>query len=352
MQYRTLGRTGVHVSSLALGTMNFGPFGSTTEAETTALVRRALDAGVNLIDTADAYSDGISEELVGKALKGVDRDDVVLATKFRLPGGMLRQSGSDQRNGTTLNRQGGSRRWIVKAVEASLRRLGTDHIDLYQMHRPDPATDIEESLSALTDLQRAGKVLYIGTSTFSAAEIVEAQWTSERRALTRFVTEQPLYSILARGIEADVLPTARKYGMGVLTWSPLSGGFLSGKYRPGAEPERSHRDKLGAGRPVPVSGDDALKREAAEKLYVLAEEHGMSLVEMSLAFVTGHPAVTSALIGPRTLDQLESQLPAGDRVLTTEVLDRIDEVVAPGRSVNAGDAHAVNPALQAVNRRR
>ncbi|MET7569441.1 aldo/keto reductase [Streptomyces sp. NPDC005492] len=195
-------------------------------------------------------------------------------------------------------------------------------------------------------------MLYVGTSTFSAAESVEARWTSERRALTRFVTGQPSYSILARGIEADVLPTARKYGMGVLTWSPLSGGFLSDKYRPGAEPERSHRDTLGAGRPVRVSGGDALKREAAEKLYALAEEHGMSLVEMSLAFVTSHPAVTSALIGPRTLDQLESQLPAGDRVLSTEVLDRIDEIDAADRSVDVGDAHAVNPALQAVNRHR
>jgi aryl-alcohol dehydrogenase-like predicted oxidoreductase len=339
MRYRTLGRTGVQVSSLTLGAMNFGPFGDTTEEQTTAIVRRALDAGINIIDTADIYSSGVSEELVGKALAGVDRDTVVLATKFRLAMG-----GKNQR--------GGSRRWIVKAVEDSLRRLGTDHIDLYQMHRPDPATDIEESLSALTDLQRAGKVLYIGSSTFSGAEIVEAQWAAERRALTRFVAEQPPYSILVRGIEADVLPTVRKHGMGVLVWGPLCGGFLSGKYRPGAEVRPSHRDTVMADRAAPADGDDILKREAAEKLYALAEEHGLSLVEMSLAFVTSHPAVTSAIIGPRTLEQLESQLSAGDLELTAEVLDRIDEIVAPGRTIKASDASVLNPALRADNRRR
>lgn len=351
MQYRTLGRTGVQVSALGLGTMNFGAFGNSDEAETTAMVRRALDAGINIIDTADTYSGGVSEELVGKALKGVDRDDVVLATKFRLPLGDITRLDNTIKNGG-MNKQGGSRRWIVKAVEDSLRRLGTDHIDLYQMHRPDPATDIEESLSALTDLQRAGKILYFGSSTFSAAEMVEAQWVSERRALGRFVTEQPPYSILVRGIEADVLPTAQKYGMGVLTWSPLASGFLSGKFRPGAEAEQSHRDKLRAGRPTPTGADDTLKREAAEKLHALAGEHGMSLIEMSVAFVTSHPGVTSALIGPRTLEHLEAQLPCGDRVLSAEVLDRIDEIVAPGRTIKAGDSHAVNPALDAANRRR
>ncbi|MFF4461264.1 aldo/keto reductase [Streptomyces mirabilis] len=352
MQYRTLGRTGVQVSSLALGTMNFGSFGSTTEAETTAMVRRALDAGVNLIDTADAYSGGVSEELVGRALKGVDRDEVVLATKFRLPLGDISRLG-EMKGPAVMNRQGGSRRWIVKAVEDSLRRLDTDRIDLYQMHRPDPTTDIEESLSALTDLQRAGKILYIGTSTFSAAEMVEAQWVSERRRLARFATEQPPYSILVRGIEADVLPTARKYGMGVLTWSPLASGFLSGKYRPGGAVEQSYRDRLAAGRPMPpATADDARKREAAEQLHTLAEENGMSLVEMSLAFVTGHPAVTSALIGPRTMEQLDAQLACGDRVLSGELLDRIDEIVAPGRTIRPADAHAVNPALEPASRRR
>jgi aryl-alcohol dehydrogenase-like predicted oxidoreductase len=339
MQYRTLGRTGVQVSSLTLGAMNFGPFGNTTQEQTTAIVRRALDAGINIIDTADIYSGGVSEELVGKALAGVDRDEVLLATKFRLAMG-------------GKNKRGGSRRWILKAAEDSLRRLGTDHIDLYQMHRPDPATDIEESLSALTDLQRAGKVLYIGSSTFSAAEIVEAQWAAERRTLTRFAAEQPPYSILTRGIEADVLPTAQKHGMGVLAWSPLSGGFLSGKHRPGAEARPSHRDTVTAGRAAPADSDDLLKREAAEKLYALAEEHGLSLIEMSLAFATAHPGVTSAIIGPRTIDQLESQLPAGDLALPTEVLDRIDEIVAPGRTIKASDASALNPALRAANRRR
>jgi aryl-alcohol dehydrogenase-like predicted oxidoreductase len=339
MRYRSLGRTGVQVSSLTLGAMNFGPFGDTTQEQVTAIVRRSLDAGVNIIDTADIYSGGVSEEMVSQALAGVDRDDVVLATKFRLAMG-----GKNQR--------GGSRRWIVKAVEDSLRRLGTDRIDLYQMHRPDPATDIEETLSALTDLQRAGKVLYIGSSTFSAAEIVEAQWAAERRALTRFTAEQPPYSILVRGIEADVLPTTQRHGMGVLAWSPLSGGYLSGKYRPGAEAPQTHRDTVMADRAAPADSDDVLKREAAEKLYTLAAEHGLSLIEMSLAFVTSHPGVTSAVIGPRTLEQLESQLPAGDLELPAEILDQIDAIVAPGRTIKASDTSALNPALRPASRRR
>jgi len=340
MQYRSLGRTGVQVSTLTLGTMNFGSYGNTTEAETTAIVRRSLDAGINFIDTADVYSGGESEELLGKALKGVDRDDVVLATKFRLQMG-------------DRNRQGGSRRWIVQAVENSLRRLGTDHIDLYQMHRPDPETDIEESLAALTDLQRAGKILYFGSSTFSGSEIVEAQWAAEKRGLSRFVTEQPPYSILMRGIEVDVLPTTRRYGMGVLVWSPLSAGYLAGKYRPGAEPEKTHRDTIArGGRPTRVTSDDDAKREAAEQLYTLAQDSGMSIIELALAFVVRHPGVTSAVIGPRTMEQLESQLPAADRELSTDVLDRIDEIVAPGHTVKASDTSSLIPALGRAQRRR
>jgi aryl-alcohol dehydrogenase-like predicted oxidoreductase len=338
MKYRALGRTGVQVSTLALGTMNFGALGRTTQDDVTAMVRCALDAGINLIDTADVYSRGESEEMLGKALAGVDRDDVVLATKFRLDMG-----GS--------NRGGGSRRWIVMAVEDSLRRLGTDRIDLYQMHRPAPGTDIEETLSALDDLQRAGKVLYVGSSTFSAAHVVEAQWASERRNLVRFTTEQPPYSMLARGIEADVLPVAARYGMGVLVWGPLAGGFLSGKYRPGHASTPSHRDTTFL-RSIGSGPGDLAKQAAAERLYALAEQHGMTLIDMALAFTLSHPAVTSAIIGPRTLQQLESQLGAADLVLASDVLDAIDAIVEPGRNLKPSDASALNPALKPANRRR
>ncbi|MGY3555440.1 aldo/keto reductase [Williamsia sp. R60] len=338
MKHRALGRTGVQVSTLALGTMNFGDLGRTTQDDATAMVRSALDAGINLIDTADVYSRGVSEEMLGKALVGVDRDDVVLATKFRLDMG-------------GRNRGGGSRRWIVTAVENSLRRLGTDRIDLYQMHRPAPGTDIEETLSALDDLQRAGKVLYVGSSTFSAAEVVEAQWAAERRNLVRFTTEQPPYSLLTRGIEADVLPVAARYGMGVLVWGPLAGGFLSGKYRPGQAPTPSHRDTTFL-RSTGSEPGDLAKQAAAEQLYALAEQHGLTLIEMALAFTLSHPAVTSAIIGPRTLQQLESQLGAADLVLTSEVLDAIDAIVEPGRNVKPSDGGALNPALKPANRRR
>lgn len=338
MRYRPLGRTGVQVSALTLGTMNFGSLGSTTQDDATAIVRRALDAGITVFDTADVYSHGESEEMLGRALRGVDRNDVVLATKFRLDMG-------------GPNRGGGSRRWIVRAVEDSLRRLGTDHIDLYQMHRPAPGTDIDETLSALDDLQRAGKVLYVGSSTFSAAEIVEAQWAAERRGVVRFTTEQPPYSLLTRGIEADVLPVAQRHGMGVLVWGPLAGGFLSGKYRSGHEPETTHRDTTVLGR-TGTGPDDLAKRAAAERLLDLAESHAMMLIEMALAFTLTHPAVTSAIVGPRTLQQLESQLGAADRLLTTEVLDAIDTIVEPGRTLKPSDASALNPALKAANRRR
>ncbi|GAB2857180.1 aldo/keto reductase [Nocardioides pacificus] len=341
MKYRPLGRTGVQVSALALGTMNFGALGNTTQDDATSMVRRALDAGINLIDTADVYSRGESEEMLGRALADVNRDDVVLATKFRLDMG-------------GRNRGGGSRRWIVRAVEESLRRLGTDHIDLYQMHRPAPGTDLEETLGALDDLQRAGKVLYVGSSTFSAAEIVESQWVSERRNLVRFTTEQPPYSLLTRGIEADVLPVAQRYGMGVLVWGPLAGGFLSGKYRAGQQPATTHRDTTvlaSAGTGEPTAADVA-KRAAAEQLFVLAEAHGMTLIEMALAFTLTHPGVTSAIIGPRTLAHLESQLSAAELALSTEVLDAIDTIVEPGHTIRTADASALNPALKAAARRR
>ncbi|MPV88532.1 aldo/keto reductase, partial [Georgenia ruanii] len=331
----------VKVSALALGGMNFGPFGGTTQDEVTSIVRQALDAGVNVIDTADVYSDGASEELIGRALTGVSRSEVFLATKFGLP--FRGRSGC-----------GGSRRWIIEAVEASLRRLGTDYIDLYQMHRPDPDTDIGETLAALTHLQAQGKVRYIGSSTFSGAEIVEAQWESERQSLARFVCEQPPYSILARSVETEVLPTARKHGLGIMVWSPLAGGYLSGRYRPGAAAQPSHRDlvRMKMGRAAEAVPEDELKHRAAEELFGLAGEAGLSLIEMALAFAIRHPAVTSATLGPRTVEQLQSQLPAADVVLSDDVLDRIDQIVAPGRTLKPADDKAVSPALAAANRRR
>src|SRR3954464_11725650 len=317
MRYRPLGRTGIVVSELCLGAMMLGEWGNTDESECHRMVHRALDAGINFIDTADEYAFGGSEEIVGRALKG-RRDDVVLATKF------------NHQMGPGLNNKGNSRRWIITAVEDSLRRLGTDYIDLYQIHRPDPDTDIDETLGALTDLVRQGKVLYIGCSTFPADRIVEAHWTAEKRGRERFVTEQPPYSLLVRAIERDVLPVCERYDMGVLPWSPLAGGWLSGKRGQGADKPESNQ-----GARIPARFDMSLevnqrKLEAADALAELAEEAGMTLVEMAIAFVIRPPAVTSAIIGPRTVEQLESQLGAGDVVLSDDVLDRIDEIVPPG----------------------
>ncbi|WP_047865921.1 aldo/keto reductase [Rubrobacter aplysinae] len=341
MEYRTLGRTGVKVSPLCLGTMMFGAWGNPDHEDSVRIIHRALDVGVNFVDTADVYSDGESEEIVGKALKDGRRDDVVLATKAH------GQMGED------ANTRGNSRRWIVREVENSLRRLGTDYIDLYQIHRPDPDTDIEETLSALTDLVRDGKILYAGSSTFPAHEMVEAQWVSESRGLTRFVTEQPPYSILTRGIESSVLPVARKYGMGVIPWSPLAGGMLSGKYRKGQSPEPSHRDQMMARMGRSTEGpEQEAKRIAAEELGEVAEEHGLSTIELALAFVIKHPAVTSAIIGPRTMEQLESQLSASEVSLSEELLDRVDEIVPPGRNLDPADAGWTPASLDAENRRR
>ncbi len=222
MQYRTLGRTGIKVSPYCLGAMMFGAVGNPDHDESIRIIHKALDAGINFIDTADMYSHGESEEIVGKALEG-RRDNVVLATKAHLP------------MGEYPNQQGNSRRWLVRELDDSLRRLRTDHVDLFQIHRPAPDTDVEETLSALTDLIRAGKVRAIGTSSFPATDIVEAQWIAERRGLQRFRTEQPPYSILDRGIEREVLPVCQRYGMGTLVYSPLGGGLLTGRYRKGLQ---------------------------------------------------------------------------------------------------------------------
>ena len=340
MDQRTLARTGVHVSPLCLGTMMFGAWGETDHDECVRIIHRALDGGINFIDTADVYARGESEEIVGKALSGGRRDNVVLATKFH---GTM---------GDDTNEAGNSRRWIVREVEASLKRLQTDWIDLYQVHRWDPWTAHEETLAALSDLVTQGKVRYIGSSTYPAPQIVRAQWVARERGLQRFVCEQPPYSILARGIEADVLPTCLEHGMGVIPWSPLAGGWLSGRWRKGADDLTSRRSAMIPDRyDLSIPANQA-KLEAADALGRLADETGISLIDMALAFVIRHPAVTAAIIGPRTMEQLESQLGAADVVLDTAVLDRIDEIVAPGTNVNQADAGWTNPALEAWARRR
>jgi aryl-alcohol dehydrogenase-like predicted oxidoreductase len=340
MELRPLGRTGTNVSPLCLGAMMFGAWGNPDHDDSVRIIHRALDEGINFIDTADVYSRGESEEIVGKALAGGRREHVVLATKVH--GSM----------GDDPNQFGNGRRWIVQEVENSLRRLKTDYIDLYQIHRPEQDTDIDETLGAMTDLVRAGKVRSIGSSTFPASQIVEAQWTAERRGRERFVTEQPPYSLLVRGIENDILPTTQRYGMGVLPWSPLAGGWLSGKYRKGAETPTSTRADRIPGRYDLSDPSNQRKLEAADALGALADEAGISLIHLAIAFVIRHPAVTSAIIGPRTMEQLESQLGAADVVLDDELLDRIDAIVPPGVTVNAADGGFQNPDLEPAARRR
>jgi aryl-alcohol dehydrogenase-like predicted oxidoreductase len=338
MEYRPLGRTGVHVSKLCLGTMMFGAWGNTDHDDSIRIIHRALDAGINFVDTADVYSAGESEEIVGKALKG-RRDDVVLATKFWGP------------MGEDPNRRGVSRRWIIAEVENSLRRLGTDWIDLYQMHRPDPATDIDETLGALTDLVGQGKVRYIGSSSFSAGEIVEAQWAAREGRLERFRTEQPPYSILVRGIELDVLPTASRHGMGILTYSPLAGGWLSGSWSADSSPTSPARQRLAARFDMTLA-ENQRKLEAVEQLAKVADDAGTPLIELAIAFVVNHPAVTSAIIGPRTMEQLDSQLPAADVALDPAILDGIDEIVGPGVNLNPADTSYDEQVLESRLRRR
>ena len=334
MEYRLLGRTGVKVSPLCLGAMMFGSWGNNDHADAIRIIHRALDADINFIDTADVYSGGTSEEIVGKAIEG-RRDDVFLATKFFMP-----------MNPDDPNQSGGSRRWIIREVENSLRRLNTDYIDLYQVHRPSPDTDVEETLGALTDLVRQGKVRYIGSSSYSGSQIVEAQWAARERNLERFVTEQPPYSILARGIEEDVLPTVQRHEMGTLSYSPLAGGWLSGRWRKdsASSPTSSARPSA---RFDMTRFANQRKLDLVEDLAQLAEESGLSLIELAIAFVINHPGITSAIVGPRTMAQLESYLPAASVALTADVLDRIDEIVEPGVTVNPDDnsygAHELTP---------
>jgi aryl-alcohol dehydrogenase-like predicted oxidoreductase len=320
--------------------MMFGEWGNRDHEDSIRIIHRALDAGINFIDTADVYSRGESEEIVGKALAGGRRENVVLATKVH---GTM---------GDDPNEFGNSRRWIIREVENSLRRLKTDWIDLYQIHRPEADTDIAETLGALSDLVHAGKVRYIGSSTFPPSQIVEAQWVAERRGLERFVTEQPPYSMLIRGVEGDVLPTCQRYGMGVIPWSPLAGGWLSGRYRLGEDLPQSRRaDRIPSRYDMSLPGNQR-KLQAADQLARVAEEHGLTLIEMAIAFVISHPAVTAAIIGPRTMEHLESQITAADAELSDELLDQIDQIVPPGVNVNPADTGWQNPALEAAARRR
>jgi aryl-alcohol dehydrogenase-like predicted oxidoreductase len=330
MQCRTLGRTGIQVSPYALGTLMLATAMGNAPEDSARIIHKALDAGINVVDTADAYGD--SEDVVGKALEG-RRDDVVLATKFSRP------------TGQDPNHQGASRRWIVTAVENSLRRLRTDHIDLYQLHRPDPRTDIEETLSALTDLMRSGRVRAIGASGTPASDIVEAQWAAERRGLARFHTEQPPYSILNRGIEREVLPTIQRFGMGALVWGPLGQGLLTGRVR-----KNQGNDLRRAG--LFQHLNDERRLDTVEKLIPLAAEAGLSMTHLAMAFTIAHPGVTSALMGVRTMDHLDALLTGLDVTLTDDILDRIDQIVPPGTDIGTLDQAFQPPALANPGLRR
>ena len=336
MDYRVLGKTGVHVSRLGLGTMVLGAWGNTDHGSCERIIHRALDGGINLVDTADVYAFGESEEIVGAALKG-RRDDVVLATKFH------NQMGPDQ------NQRGNSRRWIMNAVDDSLRRLQTDWIDLYQVHRPDPDTAIDETVSALSDLVRAGKIRYWGTSTFPAADIVEAQWSAQSVGGIAPHCEQPPYSIFCRGIERDVLAVCQRYSMGVLTWSPLSGGWLTGKYTHASPAPAGSR---GATSVDHFDANNPAKLDAVDALAALAADAGLSLTHLALAWNVEHPAVTAALIGPRTEEQIDDLLGAAEVRLDRDTLDRIDAIVAPGVDLNPADRGWDPPGLQPAARRR
>jgi len=339
MERRILGGTGVSVSKFCFGAGMFGYFGNRDEAECRRMVDRALDAGINYFDTSDVYSHGESETILGKALKG-KRDEVVLATKFALP-----MDGE-------ANHAGASRRWIMQEVENSLRRLDTDYIDLYQVHRPDVTTNIDETLGALSDLVHQGKIRLIGTSTFPAEQIVEAHWCAERRGRERFWTEQPPYSLFARRIEADILPTCQRYDMGVVVWSPLSQGWLTGKWRHGQKPNDTQRQNLQPHLYQMDRADNQRKLDLIDQLDEVAQAAGISLMHMALAFVCAHPAVTSAIIGPRTFEQLEGLLDGAEVVLDDTTLDAIDEIVPPGMNVSHDDDGYVAPEIEDKNLRR
>jgi len=338
--YVPLGGTGIRVSRHALGTMMLGAVGNPDHAECVRMVHAALDHGINFVDTADMYSAGESEEIVGKALKG-RRHDVVLATKghFALEEGPLRG--------------GNSRRYLALAVEASLRRLDTDFIDLYQVHRPDWDTDLEETLGVLTDLVQVGKIRAFGCSTFPAHEIVESHRVADKRGLIHFRSEQPPYNLLARGAEREVLPIAERWGMGVLTWSPLAFGFLTGRYRRGVDAPKDGRAKLKPAWFDPTEPVTARKLDVVEQFVDLAGDVGCTLPALATAFPLAHRAVTSVIIGPRTPEQLAASLTTMDLRLDDDVLDRIDDIVNPGTNVyDPHEATAELPWLADASLRR
>jgi len=345
MEYRTLGGTGVRVSTHCLGAMMFGAWGNTDVDDCVRIIHEALDRGINFVDTADVYSSGESERIVGKALKG-RRDNVVLATKVH---GVM---------GDGPNERGNSRLWIMREIESSLQRLGTDHIDLYQVHRPEAETDVDETIAALTDLQRAGKIRYFGSSTFAGWQMVEAEWVAERRGLSRFRTEQPPYSIFVRHVEHDVFPVAQRLRMGVLVWSPLCRGWLTGRYRrDGFDRSSESRATRVASRGMGWQFDESRpevqrKLDLVEEVAKLAADAGTSMTHMAVAFTLAHPAVTSAIIGPRTSDQLRDLLAGADVRLDAATLDAIDRIVPPGTVVDDEDRGFEGWWLDAAARRR
>ena len=342
MEYRTLGRSGVQVGAIALGTMMFGRGGNRDADECVRMVHRSIDAGVNLFDTADGYGLGDSEEILGRAVAD-RRDHAIVATKCFFP------------HGRDPNRRGGSRRWIMQACDESLRRLGLDHIDLYQLHRLDPDTDPEESLGALTDLVRAGKVRMVGTSAASAHEIVELMWIADRSRTVRPVCDQPMYSIFTRAIERAVLPACQRYGVGTIVYGPLNGGWLTGKYTRDAPPDSGTR----AARNFVTKqwwdferAEIQRKFDVVDALQVLASESAIALSHLALAFTLAHPAVTAAIIGPRTIVQLDDLLTGADVRLDADVLDRIDALVAPGTDVDPANEVSFDRSLSRTHLRR
>jgi aryl-alcohol dehydrogenase-like predicted oxidoreductase len=338
-EYRVLGDTGISVSTLGFGAMMLGTYGNPDHDQCTRMLHRAIDAGINFIDTADVYSGGESESIIGAAVKHC-RDDLIIATKFTIP------------RGRGPNERGHSRKWVMRAVEESLRRLDTDYIDLYQAHRPDPNTNIDELLGTLTTLIQQGKVRAIGSSTFPAHEIVEAQWVAERRGRERFLSEQPPYSLLARGIERDVLPVCSRYGMGVVTWGPLAGGWLSGRFDRGIEQPRAPRNLANYQRYDLESAENQRKFDIVEQVNAVAKEAGLTLPRMAVAFAMNHRAVTSVLIGPRTPEHLENLLDVTTIRLDGDLLDRLDSVAPPGVYATTADAGYEPPSIANPTLRR
>lgn len=342
MEYRTLGRSGVQVGALALGTMMFGRGGNRDADECVRMVHRSIDAGINLFDSADGYGLGDSEAILGRAVAD-RRDRALVATKCFFP------------RGSGHNRRGGSRRWIMQACDESLRRLGLDHIDLYQLHRLDPATDREESLSALTDLVRAGKVRMVGTSAASAHEIVELMWSADRARTVRPVSDQPMYSIFTRAIERAVLPACQRYGIGTIVYGPLNGGWLTGKYTRDAPPDAGTRAARGFFAKQWWDYERAeiqRKFDLVDELRSLAQHAGISLSHLALAFTLAHPGVTAAIIGPRTTAQLDDLLGGAEVRLDADVLDRIDALVPPGTDVDPANEVSIDLALDPRHLRR